>query len=225
MKHSIMTIVVLVGLASYTGCKKDNSNSAGSTPQVSSMLRATNNSALLNSINKDSLMWTAARAQATMVKFEAKKSGSEIEFKSNAQQTIDLFANTPVAGNLNIPPGTYDEVELKTILDPLSGQPSLELKGSFTNNGVTIPVLFQSMESLEVKGEKNNVTIDPGSSYNLTTIIDLNLIMAGITTSDLVKAERVNGEIRISSSVNNNMYKRIKDNLNNLEDECEVHRH
>jgi hypothetical protein len=225
MKNSIMTIVVLVSLASYTGCKKDDSIGAGTIPQVSSMLRASNSSSVLNSINKDSLMWTAAKAQASMVKLEAKKSGSEIEFRSNAQQAIDLFANTPVAGNLNLPPGSYDEVELKTILEPLSGQPSLELKGSFTNNGVAIPVIFQSMESLEVKGEKNNVTIDPGSSYNLTTIIDLKLIIAGISVSDLANAQRVNGEIRITGSVNNNLYKKITDNLRNLRDECEVHRH
>ncbi|HLO82095.1 MAG TPA: hypothetical protein VK166_14100 [Chitinophagaceae bacterium] len=225
MKNSIMIIAVFVSLVSYTSCKKDNSNGAGSIPQVSSMLRASSNSTVLNSISKDSLSWTAAKAQATLVKFEAKKSGSEIEFKSNAQQAIDLFANTPVAGNLNIPPGTYDEVELKTNLEALSGQPSLELKGSFSNNGIAIPVSFQSFESLEVKSEKNNVTIDPGSNYNLTTIIDLNLVLGGISASDLAKAERVNGEIRITSSVNGNLYKRITENLNNLEDECEVHRH
>lgn len=224
MKQLIALIVMGIFIVTLFSCSKENGSNAGQ-PRVASMLTGTNRSSQIAGITKDSLNWTSAKAQATRVKFEAKRQGTEIEFDSKEQRSIDLFSADPLAGNFSLPAGTYDEVELKTLLSPLGGQPSLELKGSFINNGTSIPVLFQSMTTIEVKGEKHQVTIDPTVSYDISTLIDLSMVFRGISAADLASASRTGGEIRITASENERLYGIIVKNLNDLEDECEVHHH
>jgi hypothetical protein len=225
MKQFILITAAFFLSAGFVSCSKSDNPGDNAQPQVASMLTGTNRSSSLGGISKDSLTWSSAKAQATLVKFEAKSAGQEIEYKSNQQRSIDLFSSDPLAGNFQLPAGTYDEVELKTVLSPIGGQPSLELKGSFINGGTTIPVLFQSSASLEVKGEKKNITVDPGSNYDISTLVDLSLVFRGISATDLASATRTNGEIRISNAENSKLYNIITNNLNNLKDECEIHRH
>lgn len=225
MKQFLLIAAAWTLSTAFFSCSKTDNPGASGQPQVASMLTGTNRSSSLNGISKDSLNWTSAKAQATLVKFEAKSAGQEIEYKSSQQVTIDLFSSNPLAGQFELPAGTYSEVELKTQLSPLAGQPSLELKGSFTSGGVVLPITFQSQEALEVKGEKSNVTVDPGTSVDISTLVNLSLVFRGISAADLTSATRTNGEILINSSVNSKLYGIIVNNLGNLEDECEVHHH
>lgn len=225
MKQLILIAAAFLLSAGFVSCSKSDNPGGSGQPQVASMLTGTSRSYSLGGINKDSLIWTSAKAQAIFVKFEAESDNEEIEYKSNQQRSIDLFSTDPLAGNFQLPAGTYDEVELKTVLAPSGGLPSLELKGSFINGGVSIPVSFQSFATLEVKGEKENFTVEPGSSYDVSTFVNLSLVFRGISAADLAAATRTNGEIRISSTENSKLYNIIANNLNNLKDECEIHRH
>jgi hypothetical protein len=225
MKQIIFITAAFLLSAGFVSCSKSDNPGGSGQPQVASMLTGTNRSSSLGGISKDSLSWTSAKAQVTMVKFEAKSAGQEIEYKSNQQRSIDLISTDPLAGNFQLPAGTYDEVELKTVLTPSGGLPSLELKGSFINGGVSIPVTFQSNASLEVKGEKKNITVEPGSTYDISTLVNLSVVFRGISAADLAAATRTNGEIRISNTENSKLYNIITNNLNNLKDECEIHRH
>ena len=101
----------------------------------------------------------------------------------------------------------------------------MALNGSYVNGGLSIPVSFQSTATLEVKGEKKNFTVEPGSTYDVSTLVNLSLVFRGISAADLAAATRINGEIRISNTENSKLYNIITNNLNNLKDECEIHRH
>lgn len=218
-------ILSMMAAALFAACSKSNQQAPGGQPQVAAMLTATNRSVSMNTVSSDSLKLTSAIAQVVSVKFEAKAKDSEIEYRSSEQRAIDLLSATPITGNINIPAGVYDEVELKNQLAPASGKPALEFTADLTSGGSIIPVRFISSENMEVKGEKNNITIDPGTGMNISTLIDMSKVMRGISASDLAGATRVNGEILINATTNAGLYRKIADNLRSLEDECEVHRH
>lgn len=152
----------LLALA-IASCKKQNEAENHSLLSVS--LRAANPATVLHAAASNStgttlktaginLLWTTAKASANLLKFEAEKSGAEVEFKSKVQQTVDLFNANASLGNISIPAATYDEVELKANLSPNGSTPSLEMKGSLTTAGGDIPVIFTVNESIELKVKK-----------------------------------------------------------------------
>lgn len=217
--------IVLATMLMVAACSKNDQQGNASQPQATAMLTATNRSVSMNTVSKDSIVLNSATAQAASVKFEAKSGANEIEYKSSEQRTIDLLSATSVAGNFNIPAGVYNEVEIRTLLEPLGGQPSLQFKASYTSGGSQVPLVFTSLESLEVKGEKENVTVDAGSGFNILTLVDMGRVLNGISSADLNNASRVNGEIVISSTSNPGLCRRIVENLRSLKDECEIHHH
>jgi hypothetical protein len=222
--HSIRTLLIapLAAALLLTSCKKDGA--AGDGPSaVTFQLKATNPSVVTGRVEAGSLTWTAAHAEANMIKFEAKKAGAEIELKNTLQQSIDLFAATPSIGSIPIPAGSYDEVEFVAYLAPASGNPALELTGDFSNNGVSTPVTFRATEAIQVKGEKHNVTITDAGGYSATTTVNLALASSGITSAALSGAVRSGGTILITSSVNAGLYATIVSNLRNMHDEAEFH--
>lgn len=216
----------------FASCQKDNSIGNGSG--VSMQLKAKNTSALLQSMQPGAngpsqriegvnIEWTSGKASANLLKFEAEKDGSEVEFKSKVKRTIDLFAANNAFGTINIPAGTYNEIEFKAQLSVDGAAPALELKGQLQSSGVATNIVFQANEAIEIKGEKHNVTITDNTVHTAVTAMDLTKIMQGISASALDNAVRTNGEIIISSNVNANLYATIVKNLRNLEDEEEFH--
>jgi hypothetical protein len=215
----------------FTSCKKDHDNSNSG---IAMQLKASNTSVPLANTPSGttaeslrtlsvSIEWTAGTASANLLKFEAKQSGKEIEFKSSVQQTIDVFGSNSTLGNISVPAGTYDEIEFKAQLNSVGTSPALELKGNFTGNSTVIPVVFRATESIILKGEKHNVTINSGTIHNAVTTMDLRKVMQDIRSTDLENAVRTNGEILITSATNKSLYDIIVKNLRHLEDEEEWH--
>jgi len=197
-------------------------------------LKATNSSVPLNSVPSGitaealrttavTIEWTAGTASANLIKFEAKQNSNQIEFKSSVQQTIDLFGSNSSLGNIAVPPGIYDEIEFKAQLSPVGANPALELKGTFTQGSAVMPVTFRANETILLKGEKHNVTVNSGTLHNAVTSMDLRKVMMNITATDLANAVNTNGEILITSGINQQLYDIIVKNLRNLKDEEEWH--
>jgi hypothetical protein len=224
MKTLLFTILTIATMM-IAGCSKSGDPSPSAQPQVASMLTGRSRSVQVSTVSKDSLVVTSAVANSNRVKFEAKRSGTEIEYRSGEQRTIDLFSTDPVAGIFKIPAGSYDEVEIRTLIVPLNGQPSFELKANLTLNGTVVPLTFRTSASIEIKGEKKNVVIDSTSGYSISTLMDFTRVFAGVSASDLSNAARVNGGILIDLDNNTAIYKKLIQNLSDLDDECEVHRH
>ncbi|MDB5252337.1 MAG: hypothetical protein JWP27_1506 [Flaviaesturariibacter sp.] len=215
----------LAAALALTSCKKEDTASPIAPAAVTFQLRATNPSVVTGRVEGGTLTWTGARAEASMIKFEAKKAGAEIELKSNVQRSLDLFAPVPSIGSIAIPAGSYDEVEFVAYLAPASGNPALELTGTFSNNGVSTPVTFRASEAIQLKGEKHNVVISDTAGYDAITALNLSLASAGLTSASLSGAVRTGNTILISSSVNAGLYATIVNNLRNLHDEAEFHHH
>jgi major membrane immunogen (membrane-anchored lipoprotein) len=211
MKAMRFTLSLATATILLVSCsKKDVSGPSG----VNFQLKATNTVTTLNSrTDAATITWTSGTATPTSVKFEATQSASEIEFSSTANQQVDLFAAASSFGNITLPAGTYNEIELKMQLNGTTSAPALELNGTFNNGTTNIPVKFQVTTSLLVKAEKNNVTIN-GGAFTAVTALDLSTFTTGISQSAINSATFTNGTLVISSASNTNFYNIIISNIN-----------
>jgi len=203
-------IIIATAAIIFTSCKKDASGPAG----VKFQLKATNPTAnVVARTNAATISWTSGTATPTTVKFEAKKGTTEVEYTSTANQQVNLFTLAQSTfGNITLPDGTYNEIELKINVNGSVQSPALELNGVYNNNGTDVPVSFRVTTPLLIKAEKNNVVITAGS-FTAVTELNLSLYTTGITQSMLNNAVKTNGTIIISSASNAGLYNIILNNI------------
>jgi hypothetical protein len=203
-----------------TSCNKSDSftnPSPGITYKLGTINATSSIAQRLSATESTSIQWTSGFGSATQIKFEATKQNIEVEFKNNTNQKINLFSTiASVIGNVNLPAGTYDEVEFKIVLNKNGNDPALELNGTYAANGVNIPIVFRANELVEIKGEKKNVEVTATTVNTALTTIDLSLLVKGITQKSLTSAQLTNGTLIISADTNKELYNIIIKNLRNL---------
>ncbi|MDQ6609982.1 MAG: hypothetical protein M3Y85_09205 [Bacteroidota bacterium] len=228
MKMKLIGVPAVILFLSFVGCKKESLSEKSS---ISYQLKTSNTSSAMNRISSagrteaGTILWTGGSAFANQIKFEAKNSSGEVEFKQNIQQQIDLFAATSSLGTITLPPGTYSEVEFKALLVQSGNKPALELTGTFTTGGISRPIVFRVSANVEVKAEKNNVTVVSGTNYSALNTIDLSQLTRGVTGADLSNATLSGGSIILSSNSNSAIYNTILNNLSSRHGEAEVEHH
>ena len=223
MKISKILLPAFASLILFSSCKK----SAVDNNALQYQIQTVNRSANINApVAISNIQWTSGFAYANQIKLEGKQNTSEVEFKSNTSQRIDLFSSVAAAlGNITIPAGTYNEVEFKIELNANGNTPVFELHGLFTNaSGVTTPVIFTVSSLLEIKAEQANVTITDNSSTSALTTLDLSVLTTGVIQSLLNNATLTNGTIILSSSSNAALFNIILNNFL-LHHEVEVEQH
>ncbi len=225
----IMTLgaVLMMGL-SFTACKKESSNGSNTyTPTLQYQLNATNTSySTARTTAGGTIVWTSAFAYPAMIKFEAKQNNLEVEYKSSNNDRIDLFTPTAVSfGSFSLPAGTYDKIELKITLDKKGGDPAMQFNGQVSNGIVSLPVVVQVDENLEMKTEQRDVTIVNQETYIAATTIDLADVTAGVTASMLLDADLTVGVIIVNKATNKDIYRSIVNNLRDKRHPCIFHHH
>lgn len=216
-------------------CKKNDSynapdnNGGGGTArqtQLNYQLKTTGTSVGLKTTAGGTIQWTFGLANPSLIKFEATKDGAELELKSTNTAQIDLM--TPVAavfGGFTLPAGTYNEIELKIMLDKNGSSPALQLGGTYTSSSTTIPVSVVINEQLEVKTEQHNVVFAAGDSLTAITSFNLADISSGITEAMLQSAQQTNNTVVISASSNKDLYDIIVKNFKDHSHHCAFEDH
>jgi hypothetical protein len=208
-----------IALLMATGCKKENTATG-----ISYQVKTANRTSTVARVLAGTVQWNSGYAWAREIEFEAKNRGnnsgsgnnnSEIEFKTESRQKIDLFAPVSALGTIQVPQGTYDEIKFEVEVSPNNGEAAFLLNGSYSNNGTSTPVTFRIDLPVEIETEKDNFTISNSASYTAVTTFDLSLLKQGITAAMLDAATKTNGTIIISSTSNTNLYDIVFDRLRN----------
>lgn len=209
---------LMLGLSALTcmalfSCKKENSSGAGVTYRMKTT-NATSN--IAGRSLAGNLKWTSGYASAVEIEFEAAKAGTEVEYKTEAKQKIDLFAPLSTLGVVAVPAGTYEDIEFEVEVQPSGADAAFFLSGSFTNgSGVSTPVTFKLNVPLEIEAEKTNITITDGASLDALNSLNLAMLSTGVTERMFNDAARTGGVIEISATSNTNIYNIIFNNLRN----------
>lgn len=222
MKKLFIPVVYMIVLIA-TSCKKENNTSGVVSYQLKPMnytaalVGTAKGGTAISSVN--SITWTAGNIIISEIDFEAKKENLKIEYESKKIVNVNLLNLSSTLGDVSIPYGTYEEVELKLdVKKTESGIAPLILTGEYTDGtGVKIPVEFSFNEEIEIKVEAENVIIT-SADYTGMINLQLNKILANVTTSDLSEASKTNGKIIISNTSNSLLYGKIKSNLDFVAD-------
>jgi hypothetical protein len=215
MKTSKLLMTAAVALFLFGSCKKSGTDDTSSSG-MQFQLKAANPLVVVNlTAAPGTILWSSGSATATEVKLEAKRNGSELEFKSTGLQQVDLFASVIAGlGNVTLPAATYTEAEFKITLNQNGSNAALQLNGQYTNGtGAVTPVAFSLNSLFELKAEQNNVTVTGSGSITALTTLDLAFVSNGITQAMLNSAVLTSGKIVISASSNTNLYNIIINNL------------
>lgn len=222
MKISTAIVLGSVIFLSLSSCQKDNKSN-----QLSYRLGTNNRSVTLGtsasgisgaaareSGTAGLLTWTSGFINANMLKFEAKGPNGETEIRTPVNTRVDLFAAMASLGSVPVPPGTYQEVELKITLSPANGESALELQGNYNN----IPVVFKVENPIDLEIEAHNFTIASNTDYSSLINLNLSRLTNGITGSALSSASLTNGTIIISAGNNVALYNILIANLRDCDD-------
>ena len=222
MKLKSFILVAAVSSALFLdSCKKSSIGASSFKYKMATSNRIN----VVGKIESGNIAWTTGYGSANLVKFEAKNSSNaEVEYKTNTAQHIDLFSTlASVLGTINLPAGTYREIEFKAELAPSGSDAALELTGTFTSGAIVTPIVFTVNSAIEVKTERSNVVITDGASYSALANLNMAMLAQGITEAMLNSATRNGGKILISSSSNSGLYAMMLANLDNC-DEVEFER-
>ena len=197
--------VFFAAIVFFTSCVKNDTTATGN---VAFQLKA-----LISPVQGASIVWTIGTASVTEVKLEARKAdNSEIEYKSNANVQVDLFAPVNLA-SVAIPKGTYTHLEFRSELASANNHAALRLEGIYTAGGVGTPIVFEVGSPIELKAGKDSITITNASSYVGLTTLTFALLTQGITEADLQAADKPGGKIILSASSNPGIYSKMLLNL------------
>jgi hypothetical protein len=225
MKTSLLNYAALVlGPALLlSSCAKEDSPGAEISYQVkplnmtASVGSTVSESGLVVTVNSNSsLTWTTGNLNVAEIDFEAENNNVEIEYELKDHFNINLHDLSPVLGNIHIPDGTYDEVELKLALTKsLTTDIPLTLKGSYTTStGSKIPVEFYFNQDFEVEVEAEDLVVSSTTDYLALINVQLNKLLTNVSAADLNEATKTNGTIVISATSNVNLYEKFRANLN-----------
>lgn len=191
-------------------CKKEKD-----TNGITYQLRAhTPSGPISGSMLSGSVLWTGGYASVVEIEFEAKNINTEVEYKSEAKQKINIFSPLSTLGVITVPPGIYEDIEYEVEVQPNGSDAAFQLNGSFTNgSGLTTPMVFKVNTALEIESEQSNVTIVDGANLTAFTTFNLFLLTTGVTETMLNNATRSAGVIEISATSNTDIYNIIFDNL------------
>ena len=217
--------IVLFGSASIlTSCSKDDSTGNGKLSYqvkpanftASVVLMSSGSGLTVTANSNSSLTWTSGNMNVSEIDFEAENNNVEIEYELKSPSNVDLFNLSPVLGNITIPDGTYDEVELKLALKKSATTSiPLTLKGIYTNGtGTKTPVEFYFNDEFEIEVEAEDLVVSGTNDYLGLINVQLNKFLTNVSSSDLDQAVKTNGTIIITSSSNINLYNKLKSNLN-----------
>lgn len=166
--------------------------------------------------SSNTLSFTSGSVNVSEIDFEAESKTVEIEYELKKFLNINLFNLSPILGSVNIPEGTYEEVELKLVLKKSTDSTiPLTLKGTYKDaNGLSTPVEFYFNEEYEIEIEAENVLVKSNTDYIGLVNLQLNKLLLNIGSNDLSGATKTNGVIVISSTSNLSLYNKFKLNLN-----------
>ena len=205
----VLPACTLLGVA-LAGCS-DKKTDAAPNGQVALALAP--NAAPSAVAGGGTLAFTGGYVLIRKAEFEGtpKAGGAKVLLEREQATTLDLATGvaTP-AFNWVVPPGVYTNVELELDLLEDAGRPTVVAEGRYVPvAGTMVPVRFEYRGSDGIKTEpKGEVTI-PAGSATFRVGFAPRLWFAPLTAAQFDGAQRVNGTILLSKTVNTALYERV----------------
>lgn len=213
MRNFLMMLVIVLA---FSACNDEN---AVNDPNLGLVFLTGANSGTTQRVAANSLNFTEGTIRLKEVKFEYETANDSIEYEFDLDQMVLLdYATgetTPDISSINIPAGTYEEVEFEFDLEPLDSEPAIVIEGTFEYNGQSTPVRFEfNYEDTFELSYEGSVTLNADITAVAQIEINANAWFANITDAELAVAELDSeGVMVISKDVNSDLFDIASDGL------------
>lgn len=219
-KALLLFSVLLSSFFLFSGCTKEENTSDG---EIIYKIEPVNTTAsigatvsesgiVLNLPTNSSFTWKAGYLTISELNLEAKKDNREIEFRLKKSSTIDLFKSNQDLGSVHVPPGSHTEIEFELILNKQTTGNVFAISGDYKDeSGRITPLEFNFNEGMTFKLQVEDQTINVSTDYTGLLTLQLNRLLANVTSLDLTTANKnVNGIIVVSNSSNVELFNKIR---------------
>ncbi|MCO4291863.1 hypothetical protein NF867_03185 [Solitalea sp. MAHUQ-68] len=180
-----------------------NSLTSSSTKEVNSATKAVNGAPTIN--------FTAGSLLVSEVNFNAEKDepegqnedNTEMDFEFKGPIQVDLFGASQSFGNVKVIAGAYEDIYVSIKAK------NLALSGTYG----TTPVEILANGEVEFEGQYGKFLVNEDIDYLGLIHMNLGLLTANISTTELDNATKTNGKIVISSTSNQAIYAKMLANL------------
>ncbi|MFW5819929.1 MAG: hypothetical protein ACOCWA_01460 [Bacteroidota bacterium] len=229
LKSLILPMVVFIAGVTFSNCEKDNDQD---NPQIGLKFNTiTNPISLENGVKSlqqtKELAFHSGSIILSEVEFEVETDNDsiEIDFELEASTVVDFATGetSPDISFIQIPAGTYSEMEVEIELQDEDDNPSIVLYGIYTDvDGTNHDVRFEfnSGETFEVERE-GSVAFSSNESVLAQITIDPGAWFQDISNEQLAAAEKVENVIVISENHNTDIFDTVADGLD-LATEVEI---
>jgi hypothetical protein len=215
--------VLFCSLIFLSACSKKENTTDGNikykmepTNLTASVGATVSESGLVVNINTNSsLTWEAGYVTIDALDFEAEKDDQEIEYKLAKPVTVDIFKLAQEFGSIQVPAGTYNEIEFELVLKKQTTGNVFAVSGKYKDaSGKETPVEFNYNEDVSLKLEAENLTVTTSEDYTGLLTLQLNKLVSQVSSSDFDSASKnASGTIVISSTSNVALFNKIKAGL------------
>ena len=225
MKTSKLYLIsgLLIYAMVFFGCRKEEPSKVSF--KMKALENQSQNMKSSASTTELGLTWDTAWIIVSKLEFEAKFRENTAEenismivnYQWEGNKMIDLLAEPEVFALIELPDGTYDEIELKVQSKEQSNpdQPNFYLTGNLTEKLEVFPIVLIISEDLEIETEVEDWIIQTENTNFFTGMIEISLqkLFDDITVLELTSAVMIDGRIIITSEINANLYEKILENL------------
>ncbi|GAB3905419.1 hypothetical protein [Mucilaginibacter boryungensis] len=205
-------------------CKKDNNtNTDTTTNQITNITyyaKAVNSGALITGSNNlktqatGSVAWLTGTIYAEELSFEGTGS-TVVSTKIPIQKNINILSGDGLAGNVSLTAGQYTNTKVALHLKKSAKSDlAFNLTATYTDfKGNKVPMVIANSDEFEIKLAVSNFTTTSTGATKITISYDLSKILNNILAPELENAYRTpDGTLLISSSVNVDLYNKVKAN-------------
>jgi hypothetical protein len=221
IKTLILTSIIAAGV-SFTSCEKDSNNNPRIELKFYTVITPIPlNGALKSAQQVKELTFTSGFITLREVEFEVETDDDSIEVNFNIELNTKIdFATgetNPDISFVEIPAGTYNEMEVEIELQDEGDNPAMVLNGTYVDTeGTSHPVRFEfdSGETFEVEKE-GPITFATNESALAQVTFDPTVWYAEVSNEQLSSATKDNeGVIVISSTHNPDIFDTVAEGLN-----------
>jgi hypothetical protein len=219
-KRLVLAAIVITSI-SFTSCQKDTND----VPQIGLKFITVTTPIPLNGDLKSAqqvkeLEFTSGFITLREVEFEVETDDDsiEIEFELELNTQIDFATGetNPDISFVEIPAGTYNEMEVEIELQDEGDSPAMVLNGTYVDaDGTSHPVRFEynSGETFEVEKE-GTITFATNESALAQVTFDPTVWFADVSNEQISLANKdIEGVIVISSTQNSDIFDTVADGL------------
>ena len=217
-RHSALIVLIAV-IMSLVSCKDDNPEH----PRIELKFRTITSPFSLKSTQQTrELSFNSGYIILTEIEFTVENDDDSVEVSFNleieANTTIDFATGetTPDISYIEIPAGTYNEMEVEIELEDEGDTPSVVLNGTYIDAGAVdhdIRFEFNSGETFEIEKE-GTITFAADESVIAQITIDPTAWFNGVSNEQLSSATKDNnGVIVISETQNPDIFDAVADGL------------